>query len=99
MSDEAKAQALPTGSEIWQWAIRNSPAIAEAVDKAVNADRPREVWEATKEAGDLLVELIDPLDPQIRVAGMENIPWDQIVSIVMPILIEFIRKRRERRGA
>jgi hypothetical protein len=101
MSDP-HAQAVPTGEQIWEWALANSAALAAAVNAAVHADRPREVWAATKDAGDLLIDLFDPERPRAAGAdmkGIESIPWDKVVTIVLPILLDWIRKRRAERGA
>lgn len=102
MSDDITAQAMPTGEDIWIWALASAPEIAAAIGRAIAADRPSAVWHEIKAIGDLLMDLFDP--QQVAGAGTFKIaaidvPWDKILTVVLPAIIELIRRRRAERGA
>ena len=101
MSSETEfvAQAIPSGAAIWAWLLENSPELVQAIQLGVEANSPREVWTAVKIAGDILIDLFDPQSQPAGIKAMAvSIPWDQVVSALLPVLIEIIRRRRAEKG-
>lgn len=84
-----------------RFALESAPALYDAAREFADADTFAGKWGAIKTAGDVLVPYLDQRfgTPQVaaQAFGLQAQGWEQLIPILMPLLLEWLKQRRERR--